>query len=340
MNDPAGRRRHVAVEVDVRHDVVAEPPFVLPGPLEVEINEPFAHLRERRVGDRQPEFGLGLGEREPEPAPGPEAAARGEEALHLRRGVPPAQGVVVAFVCFRHPAVAGREGDGGVSSPSEDKVAGGVPAVPLDDLYSATLSGRLGPTVRVVLGSKVGHIDPNDSETDYYVSTVPFDRVESLLPGLGLTTQIASFEHSPLTGIHLWFDRPITQLEHAMLLDREIQWIFHKGDGYYLVVVSASRGLEARSTGEIVALALHELCEFFPDAGRAKLTGSRVIREARATYSARPGLERLRPGPKTRYPNVFLAGDWTDSGWPATMEGAVRSGYRAADAVIEAALSR
>ena len=216
----------------------------------------------------------------------------------------------------------------------------GVPAVPLDDLYSAALSGHLGPAVRVRLGSKVGRIDPNDSEADYYVSAVPFDRVEGLVPGLGLSSQVASFEHSPITGIHLWFDRPITRLEHAMLLDREIQWIFHKGDGYYLVVVSASRGLESRSTAEIVALAVRELREFFPAAAQAELNGSRVIREARATYSARPGLERLRPGPETRYPNVFLAGDWTDSGWPATMEGAVRSGYRAAEAVAEAALGR
>lgn len=216
----------------------------------------------------------------------------------------------------------------------------GVPAVPLDDLYSAALSGRLGPTVQVRLRSRVGRIDPNDSEADYYVSAVPFDRVEGLVPGSGLASEIASFEHSPITGIHLWFDRPITRLEHAMLLDREIQWLFHKGGGYYLVVVSASRGLEARSTVEIVELAVRELREFFPGAGSAKLTRSTVIREARATYSARPGLEHLRPGPQTRYPNVFLAGDWTDSGWPATMEGAVRSGYRAAEAVIEASLGR
>lgn len=216
----------------------------------------------------------------------------------------------------------------------------GVPAVSLDELYSAALAGRLGPTVQVILGSKVSRIDPADSYADYYVSAVPFDRVESLVPGLGMSSQIASFEHSPITGIHLWFDQPITSLEQAMLLDREIQWLFHKGNGYYLVVVSASRGLETRSTSEIVDLAVRELREFFPNAERAELIGSRVIREARATYSARPGLERMRPGPCTRYPNVFLAGDWTDTGWPATMEGAVRSGYRAAEAVLEAAVGQ
>lgn len=213
----------------------------------------------------------------------------------------------------------------------------GVPSVPLDDLYSAALAGRLGPRVRILLGSKVRRIDPSARDADYYVSAVPFDRVEGLVPNLGIGGRIERFTHSPITGIHLWFDRPITVLEHAMLLDREIQWIFHKGGGHYLVVVSASRGLEARSTSEIVRLAVAELCEFFAGARRASLTDSRVIREPRATFSVRPGLGIARPGPRTPYRNVFLAGDWTDSGWPATMEGAVRSGYRAANAVIEAA---
>jgi zeta-carotene desaturase len=148
---------------------------------------------------------------------------------------------------------------------------------------------------------------------------------------------VSQFEHSPITGIHLWFDRPITFLEHAMLVDRQIQWMFHKGCGYYLIVVSASRNLESKSTAEIVDLAVEELQDFFPAARHASLERSRVIREARATFSARPGLERWRPGPCTRLANVFLAGDWTATGWPATMEGAVRSGYAAAEAILRSA---
>ncbi len=213
----------------------------------------------------------------------------------------------------------------------------GVPSVALDDLYSATLSGRLGPSVEVILGSKVRRIDPSDPEADYYISAVPFDRVTALVPGLEIGSQIANFHHSPITGIHLWFDRPITSLEQAMLLDREIQWIFHKGDGYYLVVVSASRSLTTLSSEDIVTQAVQELADFFPDSSRAVLQASRVIREPHATFSARPGLERQRPGAATPFRNVFLAGDWTDTGWPATMEGAVRSGYRAAEAVLAAA---
>ena len=217
---------------------------------------------------------------------------------------------------------------------SADSYELGVPAVSLDELYSSALAGRLGPTVRVVLGSKVNRIVATDQEANYYISAVPFDRVEALVPGLGIGSRLAAFRHSPITGIHLWFDRRITALEQAMLLDRGIQWVFHKGDGYYLVVVSASRNLESWSTERIVSLAVRELADFFPAVRDAALRHSRVIREPRATYSARPGLERVRPGPLTRYPNVFLAGDWTDTGWPATMEGAVRSGYQAAEAVL------
>ena len=216
----------------------------------------------------------------------------------------------------------------------------GVPSVTLDELYSPTLAGRLGPNVKVLLGSKVNQIDASSGVADYFISTVPFDRVTRLLPDLAMDGVLSQFRPSPITGIHLWFERPITTLEHAMLLDRQIQWIFHKGDGYYLVVVSASRGLEARSTAEIVQLTVNELQGFFPAVRSVALERSRVIREARATYSARPGLERWRPGPHTRLPNVFLAGDWTDTGWPATMEGAVRSGYAAAKAVLRAAGSR
>ena len=116
-----------------------------------------------------------------------------------------------------------------------------------------------------------------------------------------------------------------------MLLDRTMQWLFRKSETYLQCVVSASRDLLPMSRVDIVELACRELREFFPAAREAKLERSHVVKEVRATYSIRPGLEAHRPRPATPYPNVFLAGDWTDTGWPATMEGAVRSGYRAAE---------
>ena len=117
-----------------------------------------------------------------------------------------------------------------------------------------------------------------------------------------------------------------------------MQWMFNKDGGRYLqLVVSASRDLTELSRNEVVELAMGDLGRYFPCVAEAKLLKSRVIKEMRATFSAAPGTEGMRPGPVTGSPKVFLAGDWTRTGWPATMEGAVRSGYAAAEAVAKAA---
>lgn len=213
----------------------------------------------------------------------------------------------------------------------------GIPAVPLGELYRAEQWRRLGD-VSLRLRAPVEQIDTQGVTAggerfaaDYYVCALPFER----LAALGLPAP--SFEHSPITGIHLWFDRPVTGLPHATLLDRTIQWMFNKSEGRYLqLVVSASRGLSAKSRADIIALALDELREFFPQAREARLEKAHVIKELRATFSAAPGADALRPPPETGRPDLFLAGDWTRSGWPATMEGAVRSGYLAAEAVARA----
>jgi uncharacterized protein with NAD-binding domain and iron-sulfur cluster len=114
--------------------------------------------------------------------------------------------------------------------------------------------------------------------------------------------------------------------------------MFNKSEGKYIqTVVSASRSLLETPRNEIIELAVRELAEFFPAVKDARLEKAQVIKEVRATFSARPGLEALRPVSSTHLKNFFLAGDWTRSGWPATMEGAVRSGYLAAEAVTEAA---
>jgi zeta-carotene desaturase len=88
---------------------------------------------------------------------------------------------------------------------------------------------------------------------------------------------------------------------------------------------------------EIVDLAVAELGDFFPLARNAKLVKSAVIKEVHATYSPAPGVDKYRPASATLWPRVFLSGDWITTGWPATMEGAVRSGYIAAEAVAHAA---
>ena len=215
----------------------------------------------------------------------------------------------------------------------------GIPNVPLGALYSSDAWQRF-PGVRIHLRSGVERLGADGAsirgelhKADYYVSTLPFEKLTAVAPDL----DAPDFAHSPITGIHLWFDRPITTLPHAVLLDRTVQWMFNKGEGKYLqLVVSASRSLIEKGRAEVIALALKELAEFFPEVSRATLVKAHVVKEVRATFSAAPGLESQRPGNRTRFPNVFLAGDWTRSGWPATMEGAVRSGYLAAEAVTAA----
>jgi squalene-associated FAD-dependent desaturase len=222
----------------------------------------------------------------------------------------------------------------------------GVPDVPLRELYDEKSLARAG-AIRLHHRHAITAIDTRDStitalnsatgriDADYFISALPFERLQPLLPEL---TDWRPFEHSPITGIHLWFDRAITDLPHATLLDRTIQWMFNKSEGRYIqVVVSASRSLLETPRQEIIDLAVRELTEFFPAVRDARLEKAQVIKEVRATFSAKPGLETRRPLSRTRLKNFFLAGDWTRSGWPATMEGAVRSGYLAAEAATAAA---
>ena len=223
----------------------------------------------------------------------------------------------------------------------------GVPAVPLGRLYSSDAWKRIG-NVEIKLRAPVDRIEIENGSVrcvssggqeltaDHYISALPFERMAAVAPGLNL--DLEGFEHSPITGIHLWFDRPITDLPHATLLDRTIQWMFNKSEGRYIqLVVSASRSLVDMPRADVIALALRELANFFPVVRQVKLEKAHVVKEVRATFSARPGLESRRPPAVTAVRNLFLAGDWTRSGWPATMEGAVRSGYLAAEAMTAAA---
>jgi len=98
-------------------------------------------------------------------------------------------------------------------------------------------------------------------------------------------------------------------------------------------VVSASKSLVQKSREDILEIAVRELAEFFPIVKEAKVLKAAVIKEVYATYSISPRLDQYQPTSKSQWPRVLLAGDWTATGWPATMEGAVRSGYLAAEAV-------
>jgi squalene-associated FAD-dependent desaturase len=241
----------------------------------------------------------------------------------------------------------------------------GIPTVPLTELYSTAgdyVRARGGEIqLRAAVesfraGASGVSVTANGQEHkfDYLVLAVPFNVLGRMLPdgpsAAPLAATLEKFSTSPITGIHLWFDRQISDLDHAVLLDRTIQWMFHKsrliaarsnedqnsvkgGGSYVELVVSCSRSLVEKSKVAIVEIATKEMQEFFPSAREAKLLKSTVIKEVHATYSPRPGIDEQRPKSETAWPRVFLAGDWTATGWPATMEGAVRSGYLSAEAL-------
>ena len=182
--------------------------------------------------------------------------------------------------------------------------------------------------------------------SDFVVVELPFEGMAKLLPGLPvadgaleLAAKIQRHEHWPICSVHLWFDREITDLEHAVLLDREIHWMYNqsrlqeRGGNYIELVVSATRAFAALPRDEAIRQALRELAEFFPLVKEAKLEKAALVKEVRATFGVPPGIDAARPGAVSPWPNLFLAGDWVQTGWPSTMESAARSGHLAAEAV-------
>lgn len=213
----------------------------------------------------------------------------------------------------------------------------GIPKVPMAHLYEA-VRGQVAEVrheaveafdaERGVLAEGQWH------EARAYVSAVPADKLAKLVPQLPV--QFDAFQPSSITGIHLWFEQSVTGMPHGTLLDRQMQWFYSKDGGRYLVlVVSASDRLLKMTREEILEMAIAELGEFLPKVRTTTLSKFQIIKEARATFRAVPGLEALRPVSRTAIPNLFLAGDWTRTGWPSTMEGAVRGGYLAAEAASE-----
>jgi squalene-associated FAD-dependent desaturase len=228
----------------------------------------------------------------------------------------------------------------------------GVPAVPLADLYAScgkNIDVRTRCTAGEVCirGGRVAGVrleGGGEVVGDYYLLAVPFDRLPKIIPAdlrqKEEFAKIANLSVSPITGVHMWFDREIMKEPFVTSVDHTIQWVFNRTGSYVQIVISASRGLSNRSQQEIVDICRRELTDLLPAADAAQLTRAVVIRENAATFSPAPGSDRWRPAQKTSIPNLFLAGDWTETGWPATMEGAVRSGYLAAEAILSAVGSR
>ena len=188
--------------------------------------------------------------------------------------------------------------------------------------------------------------DGSRREFDFFVVAVPWRAVGAMFPpamreGLPSLADVGRIEPAPITAVHLWFDRPITLLPHAALVGRLGQWIFNHQSSiindpshYYQVVISASHELVGRDPEGVKDRVREELDEIWPVTRRAHLLRFRVITHPAAVFSVRPGVDRFRPPQQTPIGNLALAGDWTSTGWPATMEGAVRSGHLAAEVIL------
>ncbi len=219
----------------------------------------------------------------------------------------------------------------------------GVPAVPLANLYDGCkgeIERRGGEVIlrAPVRGLKIenGELagvrfdEGREEAADAYLFAVPHTALAELLPESvkqsdPALSNLDKIKVAPITGVHFWFDRTVMRQPFVTLLDTTTQWIF---------VISASYDLLQKSRQEIIDLCLAEVRQALPAARNAELLKATVIKEAAATFSPAPGVDRWRPAQQTSIPRLFLAGDWTATGWPATMEGAVRSGYLAAEALL------
>jgi squalene-associated FAD-dependent desaturase len=246
----------------------------------------------------------------------------------------------------------------------------GIPTVPLSEFYAAaarlieSYGGvvRLRASVEGIVQEPDGRWRANTADATYMADSIilalPFEQTQKLLPSVQLnerSSRVAANErdelefkmarqvHSPFTSILLWYDREICDLDHAWLLDTTIEWFFHKSrirryapekGSYVELVIAGSKAQLSKTREEILSSALKELEMFFPEVKRAKLLKSGVLKEARATFSVTTELDQFRPKQETRWPGFFLAGDWTATEWPSTMEGGVRSGRLAAGAAM------
>jgi squalene-associated FAD-dependent desaturase len=226
-----------------------------------------------------------------------------------------------------------------------------VPMAPLGSLFGERLVAWLtsrGVAVEAGRGVTALDRDPAGSVTavlvdgaslpcDAVILAVPWRAAARLVPEI-VPPADERFAGSPITAVHLWFDRDCIDLPHAVLVGRVSQWIFRPDDGprgYCQVVISASRGLLDGDRDRLRDTVVAEVRSAFPAAREAALLDARIVTDPTAVLSVRPGVEAVRPPARTAVPNLFLAGDWTATGWPSTMEGAVRSGRLAAVAAAE-----
>jgi len=231
----------------------------------------------------------------------------------------------------------------------------GLPATALDEMYATPASqwiehhgGRVSlgrPARLVAIGSHrvAVELEGERLEAPVVISSVPwfaFPALAAATPALAATARLAGqMASSPIVTVNFWLDRPVTDVAFVGLPGRVFQWIFDKArlvggaQSHLSLISSGADELVGWSNARLIAHAREELTAALPEAGRATILGAVAVREKRATFSLAPG-QPARPGPTTPVTGLLLAGDWTETGLPATIEGAVASGHRAAEHAV------
>jgi hydroxysqualene dehydroxylase len=226
--------------------------------------------------------------------------------------------------------------------------------VPLTELHGDYAARALGDAgVEIVLGARVQHVATTDDgglevvtdvqthNADAVVVTTPPEVTQRIIPA-GVLPDDLGLGQSPIVNVHLVLDRPVMDLQLAAVVNSPIQFLFDRTTSSGLqsgqcisISLSAADEYIAESSSQLVRTFFASLQALLPVARTARLVDGVVTRERAATFRAVPGTAARRPGSRTSVPGLFLAGAWCDTGWPATMEGAVMSGERAAHAIVD-----
>ena len=245
-----------------------------------------------------------------------------------------------------------------------DAIRIGYPTVPLGEAlarparaYLENLGVRIMagcPARRIIaddVGSAVQGVAVGESAlltADAYVSAVPFWTLGQLLPDALAAASpfpdLARLETSPIINVHLRYDRPVMAEDFCYFVGSPLQWVFNSsqitgqsaaaGEQSLTVSISAAWDYIGDDRPALARRIAGEFAKATPGARAATLLDAVVVKQRNATFRCVPGAGRYRPSARTAVPNLFLAGEWTATGWPSTMEGAVISGYNAAEAVM------
>jgi hydroxysqualene dehydroxylase len=226
----------------------------------------------------------------------------------------------------------------------------GIPAVPFQQLHAepaAAALEALGGEIQLGAALRADDVEALVAEHDAVVVAVPHEAAAELVPAAVDAEAVAGLGESPIVNLHVHYDRVVLDGPFAATLDSPLQWLFDRtaasgAERGQLVAVSLSHAVDeiALSVAELRERFLPAIERVLPRARGAEVLDFAATHEPRATFSATPGTARLRPGTRTDVPGLYLAGAWTDTGWPATMEGAVRSGLAAARAILATGAAR